>query len=128
MSKSTLEALEKVITKILEPIESKISKVLDRIKKIDEKICLLENKSPTTCSTCNGGNLIDTRNSRPKGSTATKTQEKNGTKTLPKPLTTTMTQKTRRGSLPTTTNVAAAVCPQAGYAAARRASFGERRC
>lgn len=114
MAKSTIEALEKVIKKILQPMDTKISSIMDQIKKIDEKICNLEMKSSTTCQSCNCDKLKAPENSQLNGSTTSNTQGKNTVHPVNRRSTTTnAAQNPRRGSLPASSGRQAPPAPAA---------------
>lgn len=99
MAKSTIEAMEKVMTKLLSPIENKITNILDRMKKLEGKLCELESKSSKMCQSCNGDVQKAASDSQPNASIASKIQKNNPLSAVNRS-SASMTQETRRGSLP----------------------------
>ncbi|KAJ2940892.1 hypothetical protein O0L34_g10152 [Tuta absoluta] len=116
MAKSTIESLEKVIKRFLSPIEEKIDQALSNIKRLEDKISILDKSDSTNrhCSKCNQNTALgQQRDCGPNGSQASKYLAKNPVAVTngdkQKPVTPTgITKKdlhsangsTRRGSLP----------------------------
>lgn len=105
MAKSTIEAIEKVMKKLLTPLETKICSLVLVIEKLEGKIISLETQLESSQNVNHNGDqkLLSTTDSKPNTPKPPLTQVKNSVAKLSKPSGRLATDRPRRESLPANT-------------------------